>query len=50
MHFFSPFLAAAFTFFGFFTMAQWARNKLKAYKAEFPTYPKGMKAIVPFAY
>eukprot|EP00108_Taenia_solium_P005135 TsM_000418000 transcript=TsM_000418000 gene=TsM_000418000 len=42
--------AAAFTMFGFWTMAQWARNKLRAYRSEFASCPKGLKAIVPLIY
>nr|CDS28523.1 synaptic glycoprotein sc2 [Hymenolepis microstoma] len=42
--------AALFTLFGFVTMAQWARKKLRAYRKEFESCPKGLKAIVPFIY
>ncbi|KAM7533617.1 hypothetical protein Aperf_G00000121359 [Anoplocephala perfoliata] len=42
--------AAVFTILGFWTMAQWARNKLRAYRREFESCPKGLKAIVPFIY
>jgi len=40
--------AALFTFAGFYQMAVWALGKHRNYKKEFPNYPKGRKAIVPF--
>ncbi|KAJ1523826.1 hypothetical protein ONE63_010384 [Megalurothrips usitatus] len=40
--------AGLFTLAGFYQMAIWALGKHKAYKKEFPNYPKGRKAILPF--
>lgn len=40
--------AALFTFAGAYQMAMWALGKQKAYKKEFPNYPKSRKAIFPF--
>lgn len=37
-----------FTIVAFAQMTQWALKKHKSYRAEFPEYPKGRKAIVPF--
>ncbi|WKX93053.1 hypothetical protein Q1695_010800 [Nippostrongylus brasiliensis] len=37
-----------FTLAGFVQMTIWAQNKHRAYKKEFPEYPKERKAIVPF--
>ncbi|KAK6014449.1 3-oxo-5-alpha-steroid 4-dehydrogenase, partial [Ostertagia ostertagi] len=37
-----------FTIAGFAQMTIWAKNKHRAYKKEFPDYPKERKAIVPF--
>jgi len=31
-------------------MAQWALDKHKSYKKDFPNYPKGRKALVPFIF
>uniref|UniRef100_A0A5K3FSD2 S5A_REDUCTASE domain-containing protein n=1 Tax=Mesocestoides corti TaxID=53468 RepID=A0A5K3FSD2_MESCO len=42
--------AVAFTAIGFWTMAQWARNKLRDYRKEFPSFTRGLRAIVPFVY
>ncbi|CAJ0585743.1 unnamed protein product, partial [Mesorhabditis spiculigera] len=42
------FPAFLFTVAGFVQMTIWALNKHRAYKKEFPDYPKGRKAIVPF--
>ena len=40
--------AGLFTAAGFYQMAVWALGKHRNYKKEFPNYPKGRKAIVPF--
>lgn len=40
--------AGLFAFAGMYQMSIWALGKHKAYKKEFPNYPKGRKAIVPF--
>nr|XP_023022267.1 probable very-long-chain enoyl-CoA reductase art-1 [Leptinotarsa decemlineata] len=40
--------AGLFTIAGFYQMAVWALGKHRNYKKEFPDYPKGRKAIVPF--
>ncbi|KAK0419599.1 hypothetical protein QR680_014227 [Steinernema hermaphroditum] len=40
--------AALFTAAGFTQMVIWAQNKHRAYKREFPNYPKTRTAIVPF--
>ncbi|CAH8568781.1 unnamed protein product [Heterobilharzia americana] len=40
--------ALLFTIFGFRQMATWAIGKLKAYRREFPNFPKYRKAIVPY--
>jgi len=40
--------ALLFTVAGFGQMAQWALGKHRNYKRDFPKYPKGRKAIVPF--
>lgn len=40
--------AAMFAGAGFFQMAIWALGKHRNYKKEFPDYPKGRKAIIPF--
>lgn len=40
--------AGMFTAAGFFQMALWALGKHRNYKKEFPNYPKGRKAIIPF--
>jgi len=40
--------AAMFTGAGFFQMTIWALGKHKNYKKEFPNYPRGRKAIIPF--
>ncbi|XP_066588304.1 very-long-chain enoyl-CoA reductase [Prorops nasuta] len=40
--------AGFFTLAGAYQMAIWALGKHKAYKKEFPQYPKGRKAIIPF--
>ena len=40
--------AGIFTAVGFYQMAIWALGKHRNYKKEFPNYPKGRKAIVPF--
>ena len=40
--------AGMFTAAGFFQMAIWALGKHKNYKKEFPNYPRGRKAIIPF--
>lgn len=40
--------AGMFTAAGFFQMALWALGKHRNYKKDFPNYPKGRKAIIPF--
>lgn len=40
--------AGLFAFAGFYQMAVWAIGKHRNYKKEFPEYPKGRKAIIPF--
>ncbi|KAL7055902.1 hypothetical protein AAHC03_023070 [Spirometra sp. Aus1] len=40
--------AGLFTLFAFGQMTIWALNKLKAYRKEFPDFPKNRKAIIPF--
>ena len=40
--------AGLFAAAGFGQMAIWALGKHKNYRKEFPNYPKGRKAIVPF--
>ncbi|VDD95886.1 unnamed protein product [Enterobius vermicularis] len=40
--------ALMFTVAGFVQMAIWAKNKHRNYLKQFPAYPKGRKAIVPF--
>ncbi|XP_065833951.1 probable very-long-chain enoyl-CoA reductase art-1 [Oscarella lobularis] len=40
--------AAFFTLAGFAQMATWALGKHRNYRREFPEYPKGRKAIVPW--
>jgi len=40
--------AGMFAGAGFFQMAIWALGKHKNYKKEFPNYPKGRTAIIPF--
>jgi len=40
--------AGMFTAAGFFQMAIWALGKHRNYKKEFPKYPRGRKAIIPF--
>ncbi|XP_013191266.1 probable very-long-chain enoyl-CoA reductase art-1 [Amyelois transitella] len=40
--------AGLFAFAGFYQMAVWALGKHRNYKKEFPEYPKGRKAIIPF--
>ena len=40
--------AGLFALAGFYQMAVWAIGKHKLYKKEFPNYPKGRKAILPF--
>jgi len=39
--------ALLFTAAGFYQMAVWAIGKHKAYRKEFPKYPKGRRAIIP---
>ncbi|KAG6440468.1 probable very-long-chain enoyl-CoA reductase art-1 [Manduca sexta] len=40
--------AGIFAAAGFYQMAVWALGKHRNYKKEFPNYPKGRKAILPF--
>ncbi|KAJ2947906.1 hypothetical protein O0L34_g9697 [Tuta absoluta] len=40
--------AGLFAAAGFYQMAMWAIGKHRNYKKEFPDYPKGRKAIIPF--
>ncbi|EFN86629.1 very-long-chain enoyl-CoA reductase [Harpegnathos saltator] len=40
--------AGIFTLAGAYQMTVWALGKHKAYKKEFPNYPKNRKAIIPF--
>ncbi|XP_041975878.1 probable very-long-chain enoyl-CoA reductase art-1 [Aricia agestis] len=40
--------AGLFTLAGLYQMAVWALGKHRNYKKEFPDYPKGRKAILPF--
>ncbi|TMS34792.1 hypothetical protein L596_002311 [Steinernema carpocapsae] len=40
--------ALLFTVAGFIQMTIWAKNKQRAYKKEFPNYPKNRTAIIPF--
>lgn len=40
--------AGLFAAAGFFQMTLWAFGKHRNYKKEFPNYPKGRKAIIPF--
>lgn len=40
--------AGLFAAAGFYQMAVWAIGKHRNYKKEFPDYPKGRKAIIPF--
>nr|CAG4634905.1 EOG090X097L [Alona affinis] len=40
--------AGLFAFAGFYQMAVWALGKHRAYKKDFPDYPRGRKAIIPF--
>lgn len=40
--------AGLFAFAGGYQMAVWALGKHRAYKKEFPNYPKNRKAIIPF--
>ncbi|CAK9253166.1 unnamed protein product, partial [Sphagnum jensenii] len=40
--------AGLFAVAGFYQMAVWALGKHRNYKKEFPKYPKGRKAIIPF--
>ncbi|XP_075257915.1 very-long-chain enoyl-CoA reductase-like [Convolutriloba macropyga] len=40
--------AGIFTMLGFYQMTVWALGKHRNYKREFPQYPRGRKAIVPF--
>ncbi|XP_028156156.1 probable very-long-chain enoyl-CoA reductase art-1 [Ostrinia furnacalis] len=40
--------AGLFAAAGFYQMAVWALGKHRNYKKEFPEYPKGRKAILPF--
>lgn len=40
--------AGLFTFAGAYQMTLWALGKHKAYKKEFPQYPKSRKSIIPF--
>ncbi|XP_014478631.1 PREDICTED: very-long-chain enoyl-CoA reductase [Dinoponera quadriceps] len=40
--------AGLFAIAGAYQMAVWALGKHKAYKKEFPSYPKNRKAIIPF--
>jgi very-long-chain enoyl-CoA reductase len=42
------FPVALFTLAGFMQMKIWAAGKHKAYKNEFPNYPKNRKPIIPF--
>lgn len=46
---FSYFVTAGlFALAGLYQMTVWAIGKHKLYKKEFPNYPKGRKAILPF--
>jgi len=40
--------AGLFALAGLYQMTMWAIGKHKLYKKEFPNYPKGRKAILPF--
>nr|CAG4648747.1 EOG090X097L [Polyphemus pediculus] len=40
--------AGLFALAGFYQMAVWALGKHRAYKKDFPEYPRGRKAIIPF--
>ncbi|CAI8045897.1 Probable very-long-chain enoyl-CoA reductase art-1, partial [Geodia barretti] len=40
--------ALLFAVAGFLQMAQWARGKHRNYRRDFPSYPQGRTAIVPF--
>ncbi|CAH8860819.1 unnamed protein product [Trichobilharzia szidati] len=40
--------ALIFTIAGFSPMSVWAIGKLKAYRREFPDFPKNRKALIPF--
>jgi len=40
--------AAMFTLLGFVQMKIWANGKHRAYKKDFPTYPKNRSPIIPF--
>lgn len=40
--------AGLFAIAGFYQMAVWALGKHRAYKKDFPDYPRGRKSIIPF--
>jgi len=40
--------AGLFALAGMYQMTVWALGKHRAYKKEFPNYPRSRKAIVPF--
>jgi len=42
--------AGLFALAGFYQMAVWALGKHRAYKKDFPEYPRGRKAIIPFLF
>ncbi|KAA0197454.1 Synaptic glycoprotein SC2, partial [Fasciolopsis buskii] len=42
--------AAIFTTVGFSQMAVWAAARLRAYRREFPDFPRHRKAIIPFVF
>ena len=43
------FLALMFAAAGCYPMIQWALGKHKSYRKDFKDYPRGRKAIFPFA-